>query len=160
MGVFLIVLTLWSYRKKTAACDKKHIILAGTELLLLVGLTLAQNGIIRYFHSLPYERVNDIWYFWLRSCGDYSRLCLLVALLVQGCALIRQRRVDKRHNSRHLYRFDLPKPSEIIDFRGLFIEKFGFCICYCCWFQGLSKPAFSLFIAAQILNLCRLDVSL
>ncbi len=96
VGVLLIVLTLWSYRKKTAACDKKHIIVAGTDLLLLVGLTFAQNEIIRYFHSLPYERVNDIWYFWLRSCGDYIRLCLLVALLVQGCALIRQRRVDKR----------------------------------------------------------------
>ena len=97
VGVLLIVLTLWSYRKKTAACDKQqHIILAGTALLLLVGLTFAQNEIIRYFHSLPYERVNDSWYFWLRSCGDYIRLCLLVALLVQGCALIRQRRVDKR----------------------------------------------------------------
>lgn len=96
VGVLLIVLTLWSYRKKTAASNKKHIILAGTDLLLLVGLTFAQNGIIRYFHSLPYERVNDIWYFWLRSCGDYIRLCLLVALLVQGYALIRQRWVDKK----------------------------------------------------------------
>lgn len=96
VGVLLIVLTLWSYRKKTAACDKKHIIVAGTDLLLLVGLTFAQNEIIRYFHSLPYERVNDIWYFWLRSCGDYIRLCLLVALLVQGCTLIRQRWVDKK----------------------------------------------------------------
>ena len=95
-GVLLIGLTLWSYRKKTAACDKKHIILAGTDLLLLVGLTFAQNGIIRYFHSLPYEKVNDSWYFWLRSCGDYIRLCLLVALLVQGCALIRQRWADKK----------------------------------------------------------------
>lgn len=97
-GVLLIVLTLWSYRKNAVACDKKHMILAGTELLLLVGLTFAQNGTIRAILSRPnaHEPLYQDLCFWVNSCGDYIRLWLLVALLVLGSAQIRQRRMDHK----------------------------------------------------------------
>lgn len=95
-GLLLMILTLWSYRKHTAAFDKKHAVFAGTELLLLIGLSVAQNGIVRYLHAFSYESMNGIGYFWLRSCGDYIRLWLFGALLVLGAALIRQWRIDKR----------------------------------------------------------------
>lgn len=94
-GVLLIVLTLRSYRKCVAVFDRKHKILAGTELFLLAGLTLAQNGIIRQLHALPDERVKEIWYLWIRFCGDCIRLWLLAALLVWVAALVRQRRRDR-----------------------------------------------------------------
>lgn len=98
VGVLLIVLTLWSYRKETASYDKKHRILAGTELIVLVCLTFAQNGIIRYILSGPnaHEPLYQNLCFWTISCGDYMRLWLLVALLVLGAALIRQQRLDKK----------------------------------------------------------------
>lgn len=100
VGVLLIVLTLWSYRTKTAACDQRHIVPAGIALLLLTALTFAQNGIMRYLLSFPYQqRVDYIWFRWIRFCGDTLRLWLLVALLIQGFALLRQRRMDQKASS-------------------------------------------------------------
>lgn len=97
-GVLLIVLTLRSYRKKTAAWNLKHFILIGIDLLLLTGFTLAQSGIVRRLLSQPdftAER-NQHSVFWVISCGDYMRIGILVALLVLVAALIRQWRKDKK----------------------------------------------------------------
>lgn len=96
VGALLILLTIWSYRRKTMIWNKKHLAYTVAALLMLIALTLGQNGIIGYLHSLPYEMVNDNWYFWIRSCGDYIQLWLLVTLLVLGAALLRQRRLDKK----------------------------------------------------------------
>lgn len=109
--VLLLVLTLWSYRKKTASCDKKHMAFAGVGLLLLVGLTLGQNGILRFillrpnFHEALYQNLS----FWVHTCGDYIRLWLLAMLLVLGDSLIQQRRLAKKHNIWHLRRLNFHK---------------------------------------------------
>lgn len=98
VGVLLVALTLWSYRKKAAPCDQKHMILAGGGALLLVGLTFAQNAMVRYIFSRP--NAHELLYqgLCLRviSCGDYIRLWLFVALLVLTVALFRQWRINKR----------------------------------------------------------------
>lgn len=89
VAILLIVLTVRSYRKKTAVCDMQHIMFAFIDLALLIGLTFLEHGTIRYLFSLSYEIRRDIWYFWIRSCGDFIRLALLVTLLVKSMALIR-----------------------------------------------------------------------
>lgn len=97
-GILLIALTLWSYRKKTAACDRRHFILFGINLLLLIGLTLAQSGIVQHLLSQPdFPSVHGQYFVALViACGDILRLLALVALLVLGAALIRQWRRDQK----------------------------------------------------------------
>lgn len=96
-GILLIALTLWSYRKKTAACDRKHLVLAAINLLLLVGLTLAQSGIVRHLLSQPdfASARNQHLVLLAAACGDILRLFALVVLLVLGAALLRQWRRDR-----------------------------------------------------------------
>lgn len=97
VGVLLIALTLWSYRKKTVACDRKHFILVGINLLLLAGLSLAQSGIVRHLLSQPDFTAarNQFFVSLVITCGDILRLLALVALLVLSAALIRQWRRDR-----------------------------------------------------------------
>ncbi|MEG1894575.1 MAG: hypothetical protein RR232_08785, partial [Clostridia bacterium] len=73
------------------------IIFALADFLLLVGLGFAQNGILRYILLPPqgHEQFNQTLSSLIVVCGDYIRLVLLVVLLVQCAALLRQWRLDK-----------------------------------------------------------------
>lgn len=90
VGVFLIFCTLRAFR--TAEMLKHYnLVPIASGWILLGGLSFLQSWIIRHLHSLPYEQVEDIWYYLIRCGGDYLRLALLIALLVLSFAFLRQR---------------------------------------------------------------------
>lgn len=91
-AVLLVICTLRSYRGTRVAWNGKHIAWALVGWGLLCALTLVQRGMLSHLHSLPYEQVDEMWYFWLRACGDFLRLGLFTVLLIVSAALVRQRR--------------------------------------------------------------------
>ncbi|MEG2455989.1 MAG: hypothetical protein RSC08_07015, partial [Oscillospiraceae bacterium] len=101
VGILLICLTLRSFRTVTLTLNRKHILLTLADLLLLVGLGFAQNGLFRYFLLTPqsHEPFNQGMASLIHVCGDYLRLVLLVVLLVQCAALLRQWRREKSASS-------------------------------------------------------------
>jgi len=95
--VILILCTLRSFRMVEVPQEQRIVpIICGW--VLLIGLSFLQRWLIRYLHSLPYEQVRDIWYYLIRSCGDYLRLALLLALLILSLAFLRRRK--RRLNSK------------------------------------------------------------
>ncbi|MEG1395368.1 MAG: hypothetical protein RSC82_00210, partial [Oscillospiraceae bacterium] len=91
-GILLICLTLWSFRKVALTLNRKHGLLTLANLLLLVGFGFAQNGLVRHFLLTPqsHKPFNQGMVSLIQVCGDYIRLVLLVVLLVQCAALLRQ----------------------------------------------------------------------
>ena len=97
LGILLICMTLWSFRTVTLTLNRKHVLLTLANLLLLVGLGFAQNGLFRYFLRGPqsHDPFNQGMASLIQVCGDYIRLGLFVVLLVQCAALLRQWRSKK-----------------------------------------------------------------
>ncbi len=96
--VILILCTLRSFRMVEVSREQRIVpIVCGW--VLLVGLSFLQEWVIRYLHSLPYEQVRDIWYFFIRCCGDYLRLALLAVLLVLSLEFLRRRKRRLTHSN-------------------------------------------------------------
>lgn len=94
--VLLLGLTLRSFRGEREPWDKRRLATLAAGLALLIGIVLVQRGLLAYWHALPYEQVNEAWYFWLRFLGDSAKMILLTALLVKSAAILRQRKADRQ----------------------------------------------------------------
>ncbi len=89
-GVVLIFFTLRAFNRVELPQNLGFPPIAGGWILLAV-LSFFQGWLIGYLHSMPYEQVKDVWYFLIRSCGDYLRLALLAVLLVLSLAFLRRK---------------------------------------------------------------------
>lgn len=88
--VILVIFTVRSFKNTVISWNTKLFPIVG-GWLVLGGLSFLQSGIIEYLHSLPYEEVNDMWYYFIRSGGDYICLALLIGLLILSRSYLRNR---------------------------------------------------------------------